>query len=123
MTLVAQRLIAAAVLTGVLSTAALAQTGEANFWLKAASNNIQGCMAFDPQFTRKHVFHLVDGRASVTAPGGINTNLAVVRPEVYQAHLQLGQLNMTIVADLASTPKTLKVTDSRLGCAWSAVKE
>ncbi len=121
--MIIQRLFAAAVLTSTLSIAALAQSGEANFWLKGAPNNIQGCIAFDPQFTRKHTFHLVDGRASITSPGGLNTDLALVQPDVYQAHVQQGQLNMTIVADLAATPKTLKITDSRLGCAWSAVKQ
>ena len=113
----------AAIAAGGLSTAALAQSGEANFWLKGAPNNIQGCIAFDPQFTRKHTFHLVNGAASITSPGGINTKLTLVRPDVYQEQIQQGQLNLTIVADLAATPKTLKVSDSRLGCAWSGVKE
>jgi hypothetical protein len=120
-----QRRIAAVALTGTLtlSIAAVAQSGEANFWLKGSPNNITGCIAFDAQFTRKHTFNLVNGQASITSPGGLNTNLTLVRPDVYQTQLQLGQLNMTIVADLASTPKTLTVKDSNLGCAWSAVKE
>ena len=121
----AQRLIASAILSGAvaLSIAAFAQSGEANFWLKGSPNNIQGCIAFDPQFTRKHTFKLVNGQASITSPGGINTDLTLVRPDVYQTQLQLGRLNMIIVADLASTPKTLNVKDSNMGCAWSAVKE
>lgn len=122
---IAAAIVAAAVFSGALalSTSAFAQSGEANFWLKGSPNNIQGCVAFDPQFTRKHTFHLVNGQASITSPGGINTKLVLVRPDVYQEQVQQGQLNMIIVADLAATPKTLSIKDSKMGCAWSAVKE
>ena len=123
----AHRLIATATLIATLpialATAVLAQNAEANFWLKGQPNNIQGCIAFDPQFTRKHTFNLVNGQASITSPGGLNTNLTLVRPDVYQTKYQLGRLDAVVVADLASTPKTLTVTDANMGCAWSAVKE
>jgi hypothetical protein len=99
------------------------QDAQANFWLKGNPNNITGCISFDPQFTRKHTFTLKNGQAEVTSPGGLNTQLSLVRPDVYQTRLQLGALNMLVTADLASTPKTLTVQDSNLGCAWSAVKE
>lgn len=117
------RLIATATLIAALPIAAQAQNAEANFWLKGKPNNIQGCIAFDPQFTRKHTFNLVNGQASITSAGGINTNLTLVRPDVYQTKVQLGRVDMVVVADLASTPKTLTVTDANMGCAWSAVKE
>jgi hypothetical protein len=119
----AHRLIATAALIATLPIAAMAQSGEASFWLKGQPNNIQGCIAFDPQFTRKHTFNLVNGQASITSPGGLNTNLTLVRPDVYQTKYQLGRLDLVVVADLASTPKTLTATDANMGCAWSAVKE
>ena len=100
-----------------------AQDMQANFWLKGNPNNITGCISFDSQFTRKHTFTLRNGQAEVTSPGGLNTQLSLVRPGVYQTRLQLGALNMLVTADIASTPKTLTVRDSNLGCAWSAVKE
>ena len=46
-----------------------------------------------------------------------------VRPDVYEGDFDLGRMNLDIVADLASTPKTLTVSNKNLGCKWSAVKE
>ena len=37
--------------------------------------------------------------------------------------LDLGRMNLNMVADLAATPKSLTVTNRDLGCKWSAVKE
>jgi hypothetical protein len=112
-----------AVVAAALPSAVLAQDGQATFWLKGSANNIQGCMSFDPQFTRKHIFTLKDGQAEVTSAGGINLKLSPVRAEVYETRIQMGGLNMLVTADLAATPKTLTVKDTNMGCAWSAVKE
>ena len=112
-----------AAVVAALPAAVLAQDGQATFWLKGDPNNISGCIAFDPQFTRRHTFTLKDGKAEVTSPGGLNTSLGLVRPDVYQTRLRMAGLNMLVTADLAATPKTLTVKDSNLGCAWSAVKE
>jgi hypothetical protein len=117
------RFIALTATVATLPSAVLAQDAQANFWLKGNPNNIQGCIAFDPQFTRKHTFTLKDGHAEVTSPGGLNTKLSLVRPSVYETRLQLAGLNMLVTADLAATPKTLTVKDTNLGCTWSAVKE
>ena len=106
-----------------LPPAVLAQDAQATFWLKGSANNIQGCMAFDSQFTRKHTFTLKGGKAEVTSPGGIDTKLSLVRADVYETRIQMGGLNMLVTADLAATPKTLTVKDTNMGCAWSAVKE
>jgi hypothetical protein len=103
--------------------AGAAQDVQANFWLKGNPNNIQGCIAFDPQFTREHTFRLKNGQAEITSPGGLNILLSLVRPGVYQTRLQMGALNMLVTANLAARPKTLTVQDSNLGCAWSAVNE
>ena len=48
-----------------LPAAVLAQDGEVKFWLQAAPNNLQGCIAADPQFTREHTFTLKGGQAEV----------------------------------------------------------
>lgn len=117
------RLLALAAVAVALPFASMAQDGEAKFWLKGDAKNLQGCVAADPQFTREHTFTLKDGKATLKAPGGINTNLSLVRPNVYQTTLALGRVNVVIVADLASTPKKLTATDANLGCTWSAVKE
>src|SRR5262245_23156385 len=88
------------------------QDMQVDFWLKGGANNLTGCIAFDPQFTRKHVFTLKNGQAEIHAPGGLNTSLGLVRPGIYQTRLQLGRLNMLVTADVLSKPKTLTVQDS-----------
>lgn len=100
---------------------ALAQQS-ARFWLAAAPGNIQGCIAADPQFTREHTLTVKDGHAELTSPGGINTKLKQVRPDVYETDYNLGRMNLHMVADLAATPPTLVVTEKNLGCKWNAKK-
>ena len=117
------RLIALAVVAGSIPFASMAQDAEVHFWLKGNPNNITGCIAADPQFTREHTFILKDGQASITSPGGINTKLVMVRPNVYQEKITQGRLDLVVVADLASTPKKLTATDANMGCGWTAVKE
>lgn len=117
-----RRLVALTALAAAVPVASMAQDAAVKFWLKQDPNNITGCIAFDSQVTREHTFTLKDGKATMTSPGGINTTLKLVRPNVYQETLQLGRLNLVVVADLASTPKTLTATDSNLGCRWTAVQ-
>jgi hypothetical protein len=118
--MVASRL-ACVVLAALLPVAASAQS--VNFWLAALPGNIQGCIAADPQFTREHTFTLKDGQAEMTSPGGINTKLKLVRPNVYETDNELGRLHLHVVADLSVTPRTLTVTEKNLGCKWAAKKE
>jgi hypothetical protein len=117
------RLVALAAVVASIPVASMAQDAEVHFRLTGNPNNITGCIRFDPQVTREHTFILKDGQASITSPGGINTKLAMVRPNVYQETVTQGQLNLVVVADLASTPKKLTATDARMGCGWTAVKE
>lgn len=102
---------------------AVAQDMSVPFRLAAAPNNIQGCIAADPQFTRVHTFTLKGGQAELTAPGGINTRMKLEKPNVYDTDYELGRLNLHVVADLAATPPSLTVTERNLGCKWTATKE
>ena len=107
----------------LLATAASAQSsGQAKFWLAAQPGNIQGCISADPQFTREHILTVSDGVAELTSPGGINTKLKMVRPNVYETNYELGRLNLHLLADLSVTPPTLTVTEKNLGCKWMAKK-
>ncbi|TAJ39100.1 MAG: hypothetical protein EPO55_13355 [Reyranella sp.] len=106
-----------------LPAAVLAQDGEVKFWLNAAPNNIQGCIAADPQFTREHTFTLKSGQAEVSMPGNIHVKLKLGQPNIYAGDFVLGRLNLHMIADLAATPKTLTVTEKSLGCKWSAIKQ
>ena len=51
----------------LLPAVALAQDVTAQFRLVAAPNNITGCIAADPQFTRLHTFTVKNGTAELTA--------------------------------------------------------
>ena len=113
--------LACVALAALLPAAASAQS--VNFWLAALPGNIQGCIAADPQFTREHTLTVKDGEAELTSPGGINTKLKQVRPNVYETDFVMGRLHVDLVADLAATPKTLNVTEKNLGCKWTAKKE
>ena len=46
---------------------AMAQDAEIKFWLKGAPNNIQGCIAADPSFTREQTFLLASTTKVVTS--------------------------------------------------------
>lgn len=114
------------ILAGVflfLSPTVWAQDGSVEFRLAAAPNNIQGCIAADPQFTRVHTFTLKSGQAELTSPGGIHTKLKLAKPNVYETDYELGRLNLHLVADLAATPLSLTVTEKNLGCKWMGVKQ
>jgi hypothetical protein len=115
--------LACVAVAALLPTAASAQS--VSFWLAGDPGNITGCMAADPQFTREHTFTVNDGQADITSPGGINTKLKPVqgKPGVYETRYQLGRMNLQVVADLSTTPRSLTVTDQNLGCKWSAKKE
>ena len=106
-----------------LPFAVVAQNAEVHFWLKGSPNSIQGCMAADPSFSREHTFLLTNGQAEIKSAGGINIKLKPSRPGVYTGDFDLGRMNLNIVADVASSPKTLTVTSQDGGCKWSAVKE
>jgi hypothetical protein len=115
--------VACLVFAALLPAVALAQDVSAQFRLVAAPNNITGCIAADPQFTRVHTFTVKNGVAELTAPGGINTRMKLEKPNIYATDYDLGRLNLHVVADLAATPPSLTVEDKNLGCKWTAKKE
>jgi hypothetical protein len=118
-----RRRVACLAIAALLPAVALAQDVSAQFRLVAAPNNITGCIAADPQFTRVHTFTVKNGAAELTAPGGINTRMKLEKPNVYVTDYDLGRLNLHVVADLAATPPSLTVDDKNLGCKWTAKKD
>ena len=106
----------------LLPTLAWPQDMSAEFRLAAAPNNIQGCIAADPQFTRVHTLTVKGGQAELTSHGGIQTKLKLAKPNVYESDYELGRLHLHLVADLAATPPSLTVTEKNLGCKWMGVK-
>ena len=117
-----QRL-ACAALAALMPAVAAAQDATAQFRLVAAPNNITGCIAADPSFTRVHTFTIKDGQAELTSAGGINSKMKLARPNVYETTYALGGLRLDIVADLGATPPSLTVDEKNLGCKGTAKKE
>ena len=42
-------------------------------------------------------------------------------PGIYSTNFSLGSTTLQVVANASTSPKTLAVTEPRLGCRWSAV--
>jgi hypothetical protein len=102
----------------LLPGVAAAQDFTANFWLARLSRSATDCIAFDPQFTREHTLTVRNGKATLTSPGGIQTNLKPVKPGVYEEDTDFAGLQLKLVADL--NDKTLTVSDKYIGCWWTA---
>src|SRR5262249_54066749 len=83
--------------------------------------NPAGCTRFDAALSRVHTFRATGDTASVTSAGGISSNMTQTSPGVYTTDFSLGGTTLRVVANAASSPKSLTVTEPRLGCRWSAV--
>jgi len=83
--------------------------------------NPAGCTRFDAALSRVHTFRAMGDTASVTSAGGITGNMSQTSPGVYTTDFSLGGTTLRVVANAASSPKSLTVTEPRLGCRWSAV--
>lgn len=83
--------------------------------------NPAGCTRFDAALSRVHTFRATGDTASVTSSGGITSTMTQTSPGVYTTDFSLGGTTLRVVANAASSPKSLTVTEPRLGCRWSAV--
>jgi hypothetical protein len=83
--------------------------------------NPAGCTRFDMPLSRVHTFRGAGDTATVTSAGGITSNMRQTSPGVYTTDFSLGGTTLRVVADASSSPKSLIVTEPRLGCRWSAV--
>ena len=61
------------------------------------------------------------GGASLRSAGGVNSDVTQATPQVYTTNFSLGGTTLNVVADASKSPKTLTVTEPRLGCRWNAV--
>jgi len=86
-----------------------------------AERNPAGCTRFDAALSRVHTFTATGDTASVTSAGGITSTMTRTAPGIYTTDFSLGGTTLRVVADSSSSPKTLAVTEPRLGCRWSAV--
>ena len=105
-----------------LATAAMAQDIAAEFRLEPSASNPIACKALDPGLSRVHTFTLKNGAADVKSAGGINDEMKLAQPNVYQTVFELSGLRLDVVADVGSTPKSLTVSEKNRGCKWSATR-
>jgi hypothetical protein len=106
---------------GILSGQAVAQNAPVEFRVVPADRNPSGCMRFDAALSRVHTVTATDDTAVITSAGGVTGNMTQTTPMVYTTTFSLGGTSLNVVADASKTPRTLEVTEPRLGCRWNAV--
>jgi hypothetical protein len=113
--------VVAASLAGLFSVQAAAQDAAIQFRVVATDRNPSACKQFDAALSRVHTFTATGDSASLRSAGGITSNMAQTTPGVYTTNFSLGGTTLNVVADASKSPKTLVVTEPRLGCRWNAV--
>ena len=83
--------------------------------------NPAGCRRFDTSLSRVHTFQATGDGATVTSAGGVSSTMTRTAPGIYTTEASLGSTTLRVVADAASTPKSLTVSEPRLGCRWTAI--
>jgi hypothetical protein len=91
------------------------------FRVVATSQNPSACQRFDAALSRVHTFTPGGATATLQTAGGVTSNMTQTTPGVFTTTLGIGGTNFNVVADTSRSPKTLDVTEPRLGCRWNAV--
>lgn len=99
---------------------AVAQT-PIEFRVTAGDRNPSACQQFDAALSRVHTFTPSGDGAVLRTAGGVSSNMTQNPPNIFTTNLSLGSTTMNVVADTSKSPKTLVVTEPRLGCRWNAV--
>ena len=91
------------------------------FRVVATSGNPSACQQFDAALSRVHTFTPAGSTATLRTAGGVTSNMTQTTPGVFTTILGIGGTNFNVVTDTSKSPKTLDVTEPRLGCRWNAV--
>ena len=84
------------------------------------AKNIGLCNELDSGLAREQTVTVTPTGATLVGAGGNKSTMKLTSPNVYQDNrMQMGANQFLVVADLTKTPKTLTVTDNRLGCRWT----
>jgi hypothetical protein len=102
-------------------TAQLAQGVPIEFRLVPASGNPAGCTQLDSAMSRVHTVTPMGSEATIRSAGGINDTLKQTSPNVYTTQFRLGAVTLNVVADASRMPRTLNVTEPKIGCRWNAI--
>jgi hypothetical protein len=110
-----------AVASSLAATLALAQAAPIEFRVVPTDRNPSSCQQWDAALSRVHTFTQTGNTASIRSAGGVTSNMTLVSPNVFATSFSLGGTTLNVMADAASSPKSLEVTNPRIGCRWSAV--
>ena len=136
MQLVIQTTLATAALAAMLSactstqTAQTTQSGQAaqlapgvpiEFRMVPAQGNPAGCFQLDAAMSRVHTVTPMGSDATIRSAGGINDTLKQTSPNIYTTQFRLGSVTLDVVADASKMPRTLTVTEPKVGCRWNAI--
>lgn len=102
-------------------TAQLTQGVPIEFRLVPASGNPANCQQIDAAMSRVHTVTPMGSDATIRSAGGINDTLKQTSPNIYTTQFQLGRVTLDVVADASKMPRTLSVTEPKLGCRWNAI--
>lgn len=111
----------AAILTGIGSLQAFAQSAPVEFRVTPTDRNPASCQRWDAELSRVHTFTPTSNGATLRTAGGITRNLTQDWPNVFTTTLAIGGTNFNVTADTSKSPGTLEVAEPRTGCRWSAV--
>ena len=75
--------------------------------------NAAGCTSFDAALWRVHMFRATGEAALVASAGGITSNMTQTSPGRYTTDFSMGGHSFRVVANAASTPKSLTITERR----------
>lgn len=102
-------------------TAQLAQGVPIEFRLVPVQGNPSNCLQLDSAMSRVHTVTPMGSDATIRSAGGVNDTLKQTSPNIYTTQFRLGSTTLDVVADASKTPRTLNVTEPKIGCRWNAV--
>ena len=76
---------------------------------------------FDSALARVHTLTATANGVTLRTAGGVSSNMTQTTPNVFTTTLGIGGTNFNVVADASKAPKTLEISEPRLGCRWNAV--
>jgi hypothetical protein len=95
----------------------------ARFRLVPDLANAGACSQLDSVLERVHTLTRENGDLELTSAGGIEGRMTPMTSEVYRIAFELDGRRLDVVADLASSKKTLTVVQTDRRCRWIARAE
>lgn len=106
---------------GIASSTVLAQSTTIEFRVVPTGRHPAGCNRWDSELSRVHTFVPTNDGATLRTAGGITRSMIRVAPNVFTTTFAIGGTNFNVTADASTSPKTLEVSEPRVGCLWHAI--